>query len=80
MSDIKKTGPRPPHPSGQNTYAAGSIRERILEAAFSFFSESGFSATSMLDIVTRARGFETRSLCALPEQTRGFSSVHPGTH
>ena len=53
MSDIKKTGPRPPHPSGQNTYAAGSIRERILEAAFSFFSESGFSATSMLDIVTR---------------------------
>jgi AcrR family transcriptional regulator len=55
MSDIKKTGPRPPHSTGQNTYPAGSIRERILEAAFNLFSESGFSATSMLDIVTRAR-------------------------
>jgi AcrR family transcriptional regulator len=42
------------HPTGQNTYPAGSIRQRILEAAFNLFSESGFSATSMLDIVTRA--------------------------
>ena len=33
MSEIKKTGPRPPHPTGQNTYPAGSIRQRILEAA-----------------------------------------------
>ena len=55
MSEIKKTGPRPPHPTGQNTYPAGSIRERILEAAFNLFAESGFSATSMLGIVTRAR-------------------------
>jgi len=64
MSGIKKTGPGPPHPTGQNTYPARSIRERILEAAFSLFSESGFSATSMLDIVTRAR-VSKRDLYAL---------------
>jgi hypothetical protein len=55
MSDLTKTKPRSPSPTGQNTYPAGPIRERILKAAFSLFSESGFSATSMLDIVTRAR-------------------------
>ena len=64
MSEIKKTGPRSPHPTGQNTYPARSIRERILEAAFSLFSESGFSATSMLDIVTRAQ-VSKRDLYAL---------------
>jgi len=64
MSEIKKTGPRPPHPTGQNTYPAGSIRQRILEAAFNLFSESGFSPTSMLDIVTRAR-VSKRDLYAL---------------
>src|SRR5215472_13950100 len=64
MSEIKKTGPRPPQPTGQNTYPAGSIRERILEAAFNLFSESGFSGTSMLDIVTRAR-VSKRDLYAL---------------
>jgi hypothetical protein len=41
MSDIKKTKPRSPNPSRQNTYPAGSIRERILEAAFRLFSECG---------------------------------------
>ena len=64
MSEIKKTGPRPPHPTGQNTCPAGSIRQRILEAAFNLFSESGFSPTSMLDIVTRAR-VSKRDLYAL---------------
>ena len=64
MSDIKKTASRPPHSPSQNTYPAGSIRERILEAAFNLFSESGFSATSMLDIVTRAR-VSKRDLYAL---------------
>src|SRR6516164_9015207 len=64
MSEIKKTGPRPPHPTGQNTYPAGSIRQRILEAAFNLFSESGSSPTSMLDIVTRAR-VSKRDLYAL---------------
>src|SRR5262245_45279347 len=64
MSELKKTGPRPPHPTGQNTYPAGAIRQRILEAAFNLFSESGFSPTSMLDIVTRAR-VSKRDLYAL---------------
>jgi hypothetical protein len=52
MSEVKKTGPGPPHPTGQNTYPAGSIHQRILETAFKLFSESGFSPTSMLDMVT----------------------------
>ena len=64
MSDLKKAKPRSPSPTGQNTYPAGPIRERILKAAFSLFSESGFSATSMLDIVTRAR-VSKRDLYAL---------------
>ena len=42
MSDIKKIKPGSPGPTGQNTFPAGPIRERILKAAFSLFSESGF--------------------------------------
>jgi AcrR family transcriptional regulator len=64
MSDIKKTKPRSSNSTSQNTYPAGSIRERILKAAFGLFSESGFSDTSMLDIVTRAR-VSKRDLYAL---------------
>src|ERR1700741_2803255 len=64
MSNIKKTKPASPKPTSQNTNPAGPIRERILNAAFSLFSESGFSATSMLDIVTRAR-VSKRDLYAL---------------
>jgi AcrR family transcriptional regulator len=64
MSDIKKIKPGSPGPTGQNTFPAGPIRERILKAAFSLFSESGFSDTSMLDIVTRAR-LSKRDLYAL---------------
>jgi AcrR family transcriptional regulator len=64
MSDIKKKEPRSPNPTGQNTYPAGSIRERILKAAFTLFREQGFSSTSMLDIVTRAR-VSKRDLYAL---------------
>src|SRR5262245_7689124 len=63
MSNIKKTKPTP-KPTSQNTYPAGPIRERILNAAFSLFAESGFSTTSMLDIVTRAR-VSKRDLYAL---------------
>ena len=63
MSKIKKTKPAP-NPTSQNTYPARPIRERILAAAFSLFAESGFSATSMLDIVTRAR-VSKRDLYAL---------------
>jgi len=64
MSDIKKIKPGSPGPTGQNTIPAGPIRERINKAAFSLFSESGFSDTSMLDIVTRAR-LSKRDLYAL---------------
>jgi len=64
MSDIKKIKPGSPGPTGQNTFPAGPIRERILKAAFSLISESGFSDTSMLDIVTRAR-LSKRDLYAL---------------
>ena len=64
MSDIKKKKPRSPNPTGQNTYPGGSIRERILKAAFTLFREQGYSSTSMLDIVTRAR-VSKRDLYAL---------------
>ena len=45
MSEIKKSKP----------HVSGAIRERVLTAAFTLFRENGFSGTSMLDIVTRAR-------------------------
>src|ERR1700757_116883 len=61
MSNIKKTKPTP---NPTVAFPAGSIRERILHAAFSLFAESGFSSTSMLDIVTRAR-VSKRDLYAL---------------
>src|SRR5580700_11851303 len=41
-----------------------SIRDRVLAAAFDLFREHGFSSTSMLDIVTRAR-VSKRDLYAL---------------
>jgi AcrR family transcriptional regulator len=40
------------------------IRERVLKAAFTLFRQHGFSSTSMLDIVTRAR-VSKRDLYAL---------------
>jgi AcrR family transcriptional regulator len=64
MSNLKKTKPASPKPISQNRSPAEPIRERILYAAFSLFAESGFSATSMLDIVTRAR-VSKRDLYAL---------------
>jgi AcrR family transcriptional regulator len=44
--------------------ASSSIRDRVLNAAFSLFRENGFSSTSMLDIVTKAR-ISKRDLYAL---------------
>lgn len=67
MSPTKKNKPQPPLSTPQA--AAGSIRERVLNAAFSLFREHGFSSTSMLDIVTRAR-VSKRDLYAL------FKSKH----
>ena len=70
MSNIKKkTIPASAKPTRQSAYPAGPIRERILNAAFSLFAESGFSTTSMLDIVTKAR-VSKRDLYAL------FQSKH----
>jgi AcrR family transcriptional regulator len=64
MSKIKKPERRSPLSHGQAKHASGSIRERVLKAAFTLFREQGFSGTSMLDIVTRAR-VSKRDLYAL---------------
>jgi hypothetical protein len=64
MSEVKKPERRSPLSHGQAKHASGSIRERVLKAAFTLFREQGFSGTSMLDIVTRAR-VSKRDLYAL---------------
>jgi AcrR family transcriptional regulator len=64
MSKIKKPERRSPLSHGQAKHVSSSIRERILKAAFTLFREQGFSSTSMLDIVTRAR-VSKRDLYAL---------------
>ncbi len=51
-------------PKRQSKPGSSSIRVRILKAAFTLFRENGFSSTSMLDIVTRAR-VSKRDLYAL---------------
>jgi AcrR family transcriptional regulator len=62
MSEIKKPKPRSPLSHVQSKPVP--IRERVLKAAFSLFREHGFSSTSMLEIVTRAR-VSKRDLYAL---------------
>jgi AcrR family transcriptional regulator len=64
MSEIKKTKRRSPSPRVQAKSVSSSTRDRVLYAAFSLFREQGFSSTSMLDIVTRAR-ISKRDLYAL---------------
>jgi AcrR family transcriptional regulator len=64
MSEIKKTKLRSSAPRDQAKAGASSVRDRVLDAAFSLFREHGFSSTSMLDIVTRAR-ISKRDLYAL---------------
>jgi AcrR family transcriptional regulator len=54
MSEIKKPKRHSPLSHAQSKPISSSIRERVLEAAFTLFREHGFSSTSMLDIVTRA--------------------------
>jgi AcrR family transcriptional regulator len=51
-------------PRQESTPATSSIRDRVLNAAFSLFREHGFSNTSMLDIATEAR-ISKRDLYAL---------------
>jgi AcrR family transcriptional regulator len=69
MSESKKSQRRPPSPRPQSKPVSGSIRDRVLKAAFTLFREHGFSSTSMLDIVTAAR-VSKRDLYAL------FDSKH----
>jgi AcrR family transcriptional regulator len=67
MPEIKKTNRRSPSPPPTRVQAkavSNSIRDRVLDAAFSLFRENGFSSTSMLDIVTKAR-ISKRDLYAL---------------
>ena len=64
MSPIKKNHRHSPSPRVQPEHVSGSIRDRVLDAAFSLFREHGFSSTSMLDIVTQAR-ISKRDLYAL---------------
>jgi AcrR family transcriptional regulator len=63
MSEIKKKA-HSPSAHVQSKHVSSSIRQRVLKAAFSLFVEQGFSSTSMLDIVTRAR-VSKRDLYAL---------------
>jgi AcrR family transcriptional regulator len=64
MSKIKKTKRHSSLFHPQSKRISGSIRERVLNAAFTLFREQGFSSTSMLDIVTLAR-ISKRDLYAL---------------
>ena len=59
MDDAKVGGKRVRPAEAGNT-----LRRRVLEAAFGLFHERGFSATSMLDIATRAQ-VSKRDLYAL---------------
>lgn len=53
-----------PASKAQSKDVSTSVRDRVLRAAFTLFSQNGFSSTSMLDIVTRAR-ISKRDLYAL---------------
>jgi AcrR family transcriptional regulator len=64
MAAYKKTKLPLPSPRVQTEPVSSSMRDRALNAAFSLFRENGFSSTSMLDIVTRAR-ISKRDLYAL---------------
>jgi AcrR family transcriptional regulator len=64
MSKINPSQPDSSESPIHSKPLASSIRERVLAAAFTLFREHGFSSTSMLDIVTRAR-ISKRDLYAL---------------
>ncbi|HEX6566391.1 MAG TPA: TetR/AcrR family transcriptional regulator, partial [Chthoniobacterales bacterium] len=64
MSEIKKPQRCSSFFHDKAKHDSSSIRERILEAGFTLFRERGFSNTSMLEIVTRAR-VSKRDLYAL---------------
>ena len=64
MSEIKKPKRDSRLSHGQSKHVSSAIPERVLKAAFTLFRENGFSSTTMLDIVTRAR-VSKRDLYAL---------------
>ena len=64
MAEIKKIKHHSRVSHHQSKHLSSSIRERVLKAAFALFRENGFSSTTMLDIVTRAR-ISKRDLYAL---------------
>jgi AcrR family transcriptional regulator len=77
MSPIKKNKRQSPLSAPQP--ASSSIRERVLSAAFTLFREHGFSSTSMLDIVTRAR-VSKRDLYALFKNKHAVLAACIGEH
>ena len=77
MSATKKTKRQSPLSTPQP--ASSSIRERVLMAAFTLFREHGFSSTSMLDIVTRAR-VSKRDLYALFKNKHAVLAACIGEH
>jgi AcrR family transcriptional regulator len=77
MSPNKKTKRQSPLSTPQP--ASSSIRERVLMAAFTLFREHGFSSTSMLDIVTRAR-VSKRDLYALFKNKHEVLAACIGEH
>src|ERR1700722_13807091 len=77
MSPIKKTKLQAPLSPPQP--ASSSIRERVLDDAFSLFREHGFSSSSMLDIVTRAR-VSKRDLYALFKNKHAVLATCIGEH
>ncbi len=77
MSAIKKTKRQSPLSTPQP--ASSSIRDRVLKAAFTLFRERGFSSTSMLEIVTRAR-VSKRDLYALFKNKHAVLAACIGEH
>src|SRR5260370_16901130 len=77
MSASKK--PKRQSPLSTPQPASSSIRERVLNAAFTLFRELGFSSTSMLDIVTRAR-VSKRDLYALFKNKHAVLAACIGEH
>ena len=64
MSEIKKPKRPSPVSHARSKRVPSPTRERVLKAAFTLFRQHGFSSTSMLEIVTRAR-VSKRDLYAL---------------
>jgi AcrR family transcriptional regulator len=71
MADNTATAPAVPH---DDDGAGGSLRDRILHAAFSLFMERGYTGTSTLAIASRAR-VSKRDIYALFADKRAMLAV-----